>query len=144
MIDRLPIELQILVAENLQSQGGRYNLAVSSRRSYVDILRVLYSEVSLGNGHCYKVTQASGFLNTILRRPELAKAVRSEFGRSGRLALITTKVHLSRRRTSRSSSTTLISFIWGFSPSRFVSSNRFASSPVIQIPKAWKALMRRS
>lgn len=77
MIDKISIELQILDNENLQSQGDRYNLAISSDWLYANVLRVLYSEVSFGNRHGYKMTQASGFLNTILRRPELASAVHS-------------------------------------------------------------------
>ena len=77
MLDRLPPELLVLIAENLRLQRDRYHLAISSRRLFTTVLPVLYSKVSLGMRRKFNVVQASCFFYAVLRHPELANAVRS-------------------------------------------------------------------
>ncbi|THC98537.1 hypothetical protein EYZ11_001967 [Aspergillus tanneri] len=70
----LPDDVLLLVGEFLQDHRDRYRLVFVCRRFHDLFLRLVYRMVTLKNG-----PQTRSFLGAILRRPELARAVRSMY-----------------------------------------------------------------
>ncbi|KAH8429634.1 uncharacterized protein LDX57_007306 [Aspergillus melleus] len=68
----LPNDIILLVGEFLEDHEDRYNLVFVCRRFHDLLLRLVYRKATLKNA-----SQTRSFLNALLRRPELARAVRS-------------------------------------------------------------------
>ncbi|PLB51049.1 hypothetical protein P170DRAFT_464059 [Aspergillus steynii IBT 23096] len=68
----LPNDILLLVGEFLEEHQDRYNLVFVCRRFHDLLLRLVYRRATLKNA-----SQTRSFLSALLRRPELARAVRS-------------------------------------------------------------------
>lgn len=68
----LPNDILLLVGQFLEDHQDRYNLIFVCRHFHDLLLRLVYRKATLKN-----VSQTRSFLSALLRRPELARAVRS-------------------------------------------------------------------
>ncbi|OKL55942.1 hypothetical protein UA08_08624 [Talaromyces atroroseus] len=90
-LDKLPLDLIHIIAQDLSKQSDRHALILSCRRFYELLLPTLYSKVTLFEP--IDDTKWFNFMHTIVQRPKLAEAVRDLYVYSWDVSAATDNFH---------------------------------------------------